>query len=123
LTGAPRLIEKIRAMGIKVRLHICGSTRKLFADMSKFGADIVDLDRTTALDEARQAIGPQRVALSGIDPVRVLRNSDPDSVECSIGDCHRHAGERCIVGAGCEVACGKPYENVRALAHCTREHL
>jgi hypothetical protein len=55
--------------------------------------------------------------------VRVLRISDPDSVECSIGDCHRHAGERCIVGAGCEVACGKPYENVRALARCTQEHL
>ena len=123
MTGAPQLIETIRAMGVKVRLHICGSTRKLFADMGKFGADIVDLDWMAPLDEARQAMGPRQVLLGNIDPVRVLRNSDPDSVECSIGECHRHAGEHCIVGAGCEVACGTPYENVRALARCTREHL
>ena len=59
LDGRPAaVVETIRAMGVKVRLHICGSTVKLFADMGKLGADIVDLDLMAALDEARRAIGP-----------------------------------------------------------------
>jgi len=117
-----RLIEGIRAMGVKVRLHICGNTRKLFADMGKLGADIVDLDWMAPLGEARQAMGPRQVLLGNIDPVRVLRNGDPDSVERSVGECYRQAGERYIVGAGCEVPRGTPYENVRAMAHYAQEH-
>jgi MtaA/CmuA family methyltransferase len=117
-----RLIEGIRAMGAKVRLHICGSTRKLFADMGTLGADLVDLDWMAPLDEARQAMGPRQVLLGNIDPVRVLRNADPDSVERSIGECHHQAGEHYIVGAGCEVPRGTPHENVRAMARYAQEH-
>ena len=35
--------------------------------------------------------------LGNIDPVRVLRNGDPDFVERSIGECHRQAGEHYMV--------------------------
>jgi MtaA/CmuA family methyltransferase len=117
-----RLIEGIRATGGKVRLHICGSTRKLFAGMGKLGADLIDLDWMAPLDEARHAMGPQQVLLGNIDPVRVLRNGDSDSVERSIGECHRQAGGRYIVGAGCEVPRGTPHENVQAMARYAREH-
>ncbi len=117
-----RLIEGIRATGVKVRLHICGSTRKLFADMGTLGADLVDLDWMAPLDEARQAMGPQQVLLGNIDPVRVLRNGDPDLVERSIRECHRQAGEHYIVGAGCEVPRGTPHQNVRAMARYAQEH-
>jgi MtaA/CmuA family methyltransferase len=122
LSHERRLIEGIRAMGVKVRLHICGNTRKLFADMGTLGADIVDLDWMAPLNEARQAMGPRQVLLGNIDPVRVLRNGDPDSVERAIGECHRQAGERYIVGAGCEVPRGTPHENVRAMARYAQEH-
>ena len=117
-----RLIEGIRAMGVKVRLHICGSTRKLFADMGTLGADLVDLDWMAPLDDARQLMGSQQVLLGNIDPVRVLRNGDPDLVERSIAECHRQAGEHYIVGAGCEVPRGTPHENVRAMARYAQEH-
>jgi MtaA/CmuA family methyltransferase len=117
-----RLIEGIRAMGVKVRLHICGNTRKLFVDMGALGADIVDLDWMAPLDEARQAMGPRQVLLGNVDPVRVVRNGDSDSVERAIGECHRQAGERYIVGAGCEVPRGTPHENVRAMARYAQEH-
>ncbi|MBZ5593990.1 MAG: uroporphyrinogen decarboxylase family protein [Acidobacteriia bacterium] len=117
-----RLIQGIQALGVKVRLHICGSTRKLFSDMGKLGADIVDLDWMAPLGEAREVMGPTQVLLGNIDPVRVLREGDADSVERAIGDCHRAAGERYIVGAGCEVPRGTPHENVRAMARYAQEH-
>lgn len=117
-----RLIEGIRALGVKVRLHICGNTRKLFGDMGRLGADIVDLDWMAPLGDAREAMGPSQVLLGNIDPVRVLRDGDADSVERAIGECHRAAGERYIVGAGCEVPRGTPHDNVRAMARYAQEH-
>jgi len=117
-----RLIQGIRALGVKVRLHICGNTRKLFEDMGRLGADIVDLDWMAPISEAREAMGGSQVLLGNIDPVRVLRDSDPDSVERAIGECHRAAGDRYIVGAGCEVPRGTPHDNVRAMARYAQEH-
>lgn len=117
-----RLIQGIQALGAKVRLHICGNTRKLFTDMGRLGADIVDLDWMAPVGEAREAMGPKQVLLGNIDPVRVLRDGQAESVERAIGECHRAAGERYIVGAGCEVPRGTPHENVRAMARYAQEH-
>lgn len=117
-----RLIQGIRAMGTKVRLHICGNTRKLFSDMGRLGADIVDLDWMAPIAEAREAMGPSQMLLGNIDPVRVLRDGDAHSVEHAIGECHRAAGERYIVGAGCEVPRGTPHENVRTMARYAQQH-
>jgi len=117
-----RLVQGIRALGVKTRLHICGNTRKLFGDMGRVGADIVDLDWMAPIAEAREAMGPSQLLLGNIDPVRVLRDGDADSVERAISDCHRSAGERYIVGAGCEVPRGTPHENVRAMARYAQQH-
>jgi MtaA/CmuA family methyltransferase len=110
-----RLIDGIHAAGARVRLHICGNTRRILKDMGRYGADIVDLDFLTPLDEGRAAMGPKQVLLGNIDPVRVLRDGTPESVRAAIAECHRHAGPRYIVGAGCEVPRGTPPENVRAM--------
>ena len=117
-----RLIQEIRALGVKSRLHICGNTRKLFGDMGRVGADIVDLDWMAPITEARETMGPSQLLLGNIDPVRVLRDGDADSVERAILDCHRAAGARYIVGAGCEVPRGTPHENVRAMARYAQQH-
>jgi MtaA/CmuA family methyltransferase len=117
-----RLVQGIRALGVKVRLHICGNTRKLFGDMGSVGADIVDLDWMAPIAEAREAMGPPQMLLGNIDPVRVLRDGDADSVERAIGECHRTAGARYIVGAGCEVPRGTPHENVLAMARYAQQH-
>ena len=117
-----RLVQGIRDMGPKARLHICGNTRKLFSDMGRLGADIVDLDSMAPIGEAREAMGPGQLLLGNIDPVRVLRDSDADSVRRAIAECHRAAGKRYIVGAGCEVPRGTPHENVRAMVSYAQEH-
>ena len=109
------LIDGIHSGGARVRLHICGKTRKMLAGMGRVGADIVDLDWMSPLAEARAQMGPEQVLLGNVDPVAVLRNGSPESVREGIAECHRQAGPRYIAGAGCEVCRDTPEDNLRAL--------
>jgi len=86
------------------------------------GADIIDEDSLVPLDDARRKMGDQQVLLGNIDPVRVLREGTPESVMEAIAKCHRQAGPRYVVGAGCEVVRDTPDENMRALMCYAREH-
>jgi MtaA/CmuA family methyltransferase len=118
-----KLIAGLRALGTRVRLHICGNTRKILGHMGRLGCDIVDLDFLAPLHEGRAAMGDRQVLLGNLDPVRVLRDGTPESVTLAIGECWRQAGPRYIVGAGCEVPRGTPDENVRALTRFAGSHV
>ena len=89
-----------------MRLHICGKTRKLYKGMAATGADMIDLDSMAPLDEARAEMGPGPVLPGNIDPVRVMRDGTPEAIEAALAECHRQAGPRYIVAAGCEVPGG-----------------
>ena len=110
-----QLVDGLHAMGTRVRLHICGNTSHIVEGMGRLGCEIVDLDYFTSVAAARDAMGPGQILLGNIDPVRALRNSTPDAVAAAIAECHREAGGRYIVGAGCEVPRDTPLENVRAM--------
>jgi MtaA/CmuA family methyltransferase len=118
--GEKRLVDGIHALGVPVRLHICGNTTDLLPAIARLGCDIVDLDSMVSLDEARRRLGPGPVLLGNIDPVRVLRYGSPAGIEEALAACHRAAGPRYIVGAGCEIPRGTPDENVFALARFAR---
>ena len=115
-----KLVDGIHALGGRVRLHICGNTRRILEGMGKLGCDIVDLDSLAPISEARQKMGPNTVLLGNLNPVAVLRNGDPAGVTAATAECHRQAGPRFIVGAGCEVPRDTPADNLRAL--CTYAH-
>jgi MtaA/CmuA family methyltransferase len=117
-----KLIDGLHAVGARVRLHICGKTRRLFQWMGRLDAEIVDLDWMAPLGEARREMGPAQVLLGNIDPVAVLRNGTPELVRAAVGECHRQARARYIVGAGCEVVRDTPEANLRALCEYAFEH-
>jgi len=117
-----RMMDALRAMGARTRLHICGNTRPLLGLLGQLGCDIVDLDSLAPMDEARAAMGPRQVLLGNVDPVRVVRNGTPDGVYAAIAECHRQAGDRFIVSAGCEIVRDTPHENLRAMRRYAREH-
>ena len=110
-----RLADGIHAMGARVRLHICGNTRTILDSMGRLGCDIVDLDYMVPLDEARAAMGPAQVLLGNLDPVAVVRNGLPDRLHEAVAACHRAAGSRYIVGAGCEIVRDTPPERLLIL--------
>jgi MtaA/CmuA family methyltransferase len=115
-----RLIAGIKATGARVRLHICGNTRKILSGMGSLGCDIVDLDYLSPVAEGRAAMGPDQVLLGNIDPVRVLRDQSPEAITRKLDECHQAAGSRYIVGPGCEVPRGTPHENLRAMCDFAR---
>lgn len=117
-----KLIAAIHEAGARVRLHICGNTRRMLAAMGSSGADMIDLDYPSPIAEARSAMREDQVLLGNLDPVRTLRDGDVMLVREAIAQCHREAGDAFIVGAGCEVARGTPEENVHALVQYARTH-
>lgn len=110
-----RLVDAIHALGGRVRLHICGNTTPLLADMGKLGCDIVDLDYPASVSAARAAMEPAQVLLGNLDPVRVIRNGTPQQITQGLAECHYQAGERFIVGAGCEIPRDTSEENLAAM--------
>jgi MtaA/CmuA family methyltransferase len=117
-----QLVDGVHALGGKVRLHICGNTRRILEGMGKLGCEIVDLDSMSPLSEARQQMGSHVLLLGNLNPVSVLRNGDPAGVTAAVAECHRQAGPRFIVGAGCEVPRDTPPENLRALCAYAHTH-
>lgn len=115
-----RLVVGLHALGTKVRLHICGNTTDLLADMGRLGADIVDIDYLAPFDQAREKMGRRQALLGNIDPVRVLKNGTPEGVRAALATCHRQAGANYIVGAGCEIPRDTPLANVHVLAQFAR---
>ena len=117
-----RLVDGLHDLGAAVRLHICGDTRPILASMGRLGCEIVDLDDFATMSEARAAMGPNQILLGNINPVTVLRNGTPERVRAALAECHRQAGPRYIVGAGCEVPRDTPLENFQALVDYARAH-
>jgi uroporphyrinogen-III decarboxylase len=90
-------------MGTRVRLHICGNTKRILKGMGSLGCAIVDLDYFVPLSQARQEMGPQQVLLGNLEPVGAVRNGTPQSITDALRDCYEQAGPRYIVSAGCEI--------------------
>src|SRR5664279_6405740 len=114
------LIAGIHALGVPVRLHICGNTKRIVEGMGQTGAEIIDLDYPTPVAHARRAMPASQVLLGNIDPVRELRDGTPESVEAALAECFAQAGPAYICGAGCEVPRGTAEANVEAMARFAR---
>lgn len=115
-----RLIDGLHALGARARLHICGNTRFALERMGQLGCAVVDLDFLALVEEGRAKMGPNQILLGNINPVTVLRGGTPDEVVNAVAECHRQAGPRFIVGAGCEIPRDTPRANVLALADYAR---
>ena len=115
------LVDAIQQMGARTRLHICGNTTAILPEIGRLGCDIVDLDYPVSVAAARAAMGPRQILLGNLDPVRGVRNGTPEGIRAALAECHRQAGERFIVGAGCEIPRDTKPENVRAFAEYAKK--
>jgi len=110
-----RLVDALHQAGLKVRLHVCGNTRRILPLLAQLGCEIVDVDSAVDVADARAAFGEDPVLLGGIDPVRILQRGTPTAIQLALHECRQAAGNRYIVGAGCEVPPDTSDENVRAM--------
>lgn len=116
-----QIIDAIRDAGAIARLHICGNTNHILAGMADTGCEIIDLDHLVHMENARPEMGEKPVLLGNFDPVAVLKDTTPETVYEACRQCHEWAGDRYIVGAGCEVPPTTPEENVRAMFEYARD--
>ncbi len=117
-----RLVDNIHRLGGYVRLHICGRTATILEEMAQVGADIIDLDFPVSMAEARRKMGPEVILCGNIDPVRVLRDGNPEVIYAELEACYQAAQPRYIVAAGCEVPRDTPDANMHVLREFARSH-
>ena len=116
-----RLADGLKAMGLRTRSHMCGSTRRILKPRGELGYDIVDLDTCVPLADARAQM-PEQVLLGNVATVEVLRNGSAGDVRKAVAKCHEDAGDLYIIGAGCEVPRDTPVENMFALRDYAHAH-
>lgn len=109
-----RICKAIHEKGALARLHICGNTNHILADMVETQADIIDLDWMVDLGRAAGIFGDRAVPCGNFDPVAVMLQGTPQQVRDAVLKCAELGGKRWICGAGCEIPDGTPVENLHA---------
>ena len=117
-----RLVDSIHASGGRVRLHICGNSRRILGSMGKLGCELVDIDYPVAMKQARSQMGPRQTLAGNLDPVRDVRNGSPETIAQALETLQEEVGAQWIVAAGCEIVRDTPHQNVHALARFARTH-
>jgi MtaA/CmuA family methyltransferase len=116
-----RIFTAVHKMGGIARLHICGDTSRIVADMLASTADIIDLDWMVDMGKAAREFGERVSFLGNFDPVAVMLQGSPGDVYRATLDCMTAGGPRSISGAGCEIPDGTPAENLHAQSRALRD--
>ncbi len=111
-----RIFAAVHGMGALARLHICGNTNRILADMAASGADIIDIDWMVDMRRAAEVFGDGPAVCGNFDPVAVMLQGTPQEVEGAVWACMKMGGRRSISAAGCEIPDGTPHANLQAQA-------
>ncbi len=109
-----RIFAAVREMGAIGRLHICGNTTRLLPDMAQSGAHMVDIDWMVDWEQAAHQLGDQAAPCGNFDPVNVMLQGTPVTVQQAVWACVRKGGPRSFSAAGCEIPDATPAANLHA---------
>jgi MtaA/CmuA family methyltransferase len=118
-----QVCQAVHATGGLVKLHICGKTTHLLADMVQSGADLFNVDHLVDLATARKVYEAAGKCFKGnLDPVG-------DMLQASAQECTRAAlrclrlaqGSRYMLSAGCEVPAAVTDEVFRAFCQAPQK--
>lgn len=110
-----RIFAAVREAGAIGRLHICGNTSRIVADMAGSGAAIVDLDWMVDWGQAAAALTERGISPCGnFDPVKIMLQGTRDEVRRAVRECVTAGGRHSFIMAGCEIPDGTPVENLLA---------
>jgi MtaA/CmuA family methyltransferase len=117
-----KLVDAIHAMNGRVRLHICGNTRRILDGMGTLGCAMADIDYPVPMEEARAKMGPRQTLAGNLNPVKDLRDGTPETIAQALKNVQQQAGAQWIVGAGCEIVRDTPHQNVHAMIEFAQTH-
>ncbi len=110
-----RIVDAVHARGGIAKLHICGNTTHILPHIAELGVDIFDLDHMIDPAAARTMLGPDTVIAGRVDPVQDVLHGTPESIRQAVKASYQKLGNPHMVGAGCEIPSGTPFENLQAL--------
>ena len=112
-----KIVQTAHECGLPYMLHICGDTTVILEAMKETGADSIELDYGTEIQQVHNTFGNEVVFSGGIDPTGVLLQGTPEQVAAKtqeVLDIYADSPSY-IVNAGCAVPTCTPEENLRAL--------
>lgn len=111
-----QIFSAMESVGIKGRLHMCGSTLPILPYSVESGAYVIDVDHITDFGKALELVD-NRVILNGnIDPVGDVFECDVVRTKAAILERAAIAkGYRAMFMPGCELPTSTPLENVKAI--------
>lgn len=122
-----RLSERVKALGAKVFLHVCGDTTDRLDLFPLTGADLIAIDHKTSLAKAKEVLGGKMCIAGNVDPVFVLNQGTPDEVRSAAQECIEEAaaGGGYVLLPGCDIPPSISQENIDAyisVAHQYQYH-
>ena len=111
-----QIFDAVHDMGALARLHICGNTIYLLADMVDSRVDIIDIDWTVDINQATHTFGDGPALCGNFDPVRIMFQGMPAQVEEAVVRNLHSGNPRMISAAGCEIPDGTRVANLQAHA-------
>lgn len=116
-----RIFAAVHDEGALGRLHICGDTTRILADMPASGADIIDVDWMVQIEKAVSLFEGDVAVCGNFDPVAVMLQGTPADVISAVEYCAARGGPRWFCAAGCEIPDGTPGDNLVAQHHALRQ--
>ena len=100
-----QVCDAIHSRGGLVKLHICGNTKHLLADMVASGADLFNVDHLVDFADAARAYGTAGKCFKGnMNPVADIMQSNVEDCRNKALACIRAAGAgQYMLSAGCEI--------------------
>jgi uroporphyrinogen decarboxylase len=110
-----KLVERLKAKGALVTLHICGNINNRIALAPEIGVDLLSVDYKVDLEKA-QCLLNGRISLAGnVNPVS-LKDGSPEDVAAAAVNAIKEAGgqDNFILMPGCDIPPGVPLKNIKA---------
>jgi len=111
------LVAHIHSLGAYADFHICGNTTPILPMVIETGVNMIDIDYLVEdIGPFIDMLGPNQVIRGMCDPVGVVQNGTPDSIEQVVIETARATKGKCMVAAGCEIPLGTPHANLKAMS-------
>lgn len=118
------LFDRVRALGPRSVLHMCGRIGPQLPLYRLAGAECISVDCSVALGDAYRLFGDAIVTAGNVDAVGVLERGDEAAVRAAVASCVGQVTDRrrrFILMPSCDLPVSTPRRNVEAFLGCADE--